>query len=289
MEVVAALTNVSKTFGTTVALKSLSLTVKKGQAIALLGPNGAGKSTALSILLGLRQPTSGNAKLFGAAPGSPSAMQKIGVTPQMANFPPQLTPVELLQFACSHFPAPHKIDYLINTFGLEEIAKRRVQGFSGGERRKIAIAMCFAGNPELVILDEPTSGLDTEGQKKFQTLATDYIRQGASLILTSHYWPEIENVADHIIMIDKGKTVLSGAIAEIKAAVNVNRISFNASTANRFVQKNFTKNNSGWTMTTTGSDEIIRQLVESGQDFTNLKITPRSLEEAIAIYRDEKE
>ncbi len=289
MPSIASLNNVSKNFGKLTALKDLSLAINEGQAVALLGANGAGKSTALSILLGLKQATSGTAELFGKKPGDPIVMRNIGVTPQTVGFPVQLTTKELLEFAISHFPNPKKIDYLIENFGLEKIANRRVQGFSGGELRRIALALSFAGNPKLVVLDEPTSGLDAKAQKEFQIIAKDYVKNGGSLILTSHYWQEIEFIADNIIMIDKGTTVLRGAISDIKSAVNINNISFQAEKVNKFTKQNFQLIDGKWTISTNNSDKIIKQLIDSKQDFNNLTIEPQSLEEAIIIYRQKQE
>ncbi len=282
---VASFTNVSKNFGKISALKNLNLEVKKGQAVALLGPNGAGKSTALSMLQGLRQPTSGKVELFGGTPGTPSVMKRIGVTPQSTDFPPQLTPRELLQFTTAHYDTPRTIDQLIETFDLRELIDRRVEGFSGGERRRVALALCFAGNPELVILDEPTTGLDAKGQKDFSIIANQFVADGGSLILTSHYWLEIENIANHIVMIDNGITVMDGTISDIKSAFGLNHISLTTDKPGAYIRENFTMENGEWNMVTNSSDDIIRELVNANEPFSNLKVTPRDLEEAIAIYR----
>ncbi|HHS83181.1 MAG TPA: ABC transporter ATP-binding protein [Devosia sp.] len=281
---IARLSNVTKTFGNTRALHDLSMDIHQGQAVALLGPNGAGKSTALSILEGLRQPTSGTASLFGQKPGTPAAMKRIGITPQETDFPPQLTPRELLAFTTAHFDHPRPIGELIELFGLEELADRRVQGFSGGQRRRLALAMCFAGNPELAILDEPTAGLDTQGQKDFSRIARNYVAEGGSLILTSHYWQEIETIADRIVMIDNGKTVMDGTIARIKAAFGLNRVSLASDTPGPFISQTFSREDNRFHLITNDSDDVIRKLVQSGEAFSDLKVSPRSLEEAIALY-----
>ncbi len=283
--IVASFSNVSKHFGKVVALKNLNLKVKKGQALALLGPNGAGKTTALSMLQGLRQPTSGQVEIFGQTPGTPSAMRRIGVTPQATDFPPQLTPRELLQFTTAHFPVPASIDRLITMFGLEKLAARPVKDFSGGERRRVALALCFAGNPELVILDEPTTGLDAQGQKDFSQMANRFVADGGALILTSHYWLEIENVANRIVMIDNGKTVMDGTIADIKSTFGLNHISFTSPDPGPHIRNNFTQENGIWSANSSQSDDTVRALVKSGETFSDLKITPRNLEESIAIYR----
>ena len=285
MEIVAKLNSVTKQFGKITALNSLSLEVKKGQAIALLGPNGAGKSTALSILQGLRQPSSGTAQLFGLSAGSKDAMQYVGVTPQTSDFPPQLTPVELLEFAVAHYKNPAKIKDLVEQFSFGEIANRQLRGFSGGEKRKVALALCFAGNPKLLILDEPTAGLDSKGQKHFQKIAKDYVKQGGSVILTSHYWQEIEYIADSIIMIDKGKTILSGKIDEIKSAVGLSLISFTCQNPSDFVTKSFNYSDGKWSAISDKADELVVKLVKNNEQFSSLNINPIALDEALNIYR----
>ncbi len=285
METVAKISSVTKQFGKITALKDLTMEVKRGQAVALLGPNGAGKSTAISILQGLRKPTSGTAQLFGHPAGSPQAMQKVGVTPQTADFPVQVTPRELLKLATSHFDEPHSIDYLIETFGLAKTIDRRIHGFSGGEKRRIALALCFAGNPDLVILDEPTTGLDAQSQLDFQVIAQQFIKNGGSMVLTSHYWPEIEGIADHITMIDAGKTVLTGAIADIKAAVGLSRIKLKSPNPGAFISANFIQQGSHWTNIADDSDTHIKQLISSGEQFSELTVMPIGLDEALDVYR----
>jgi len=285
METVAKITSVTKKFGKVTALSDLTMEVKRGQAVALLGPNGAGKSTAISILQGLRKPTSGTAELFGYSAGSPQAMQKVGVTPQAADFPDQVTPRELLRLATSHFIEPHSIDYLIETFGLAKTIDRRIHGFSGGEKRRIALALCFAGNPELVILDEPTTGLDAKSQLEFQAIAQQFINKGGSMVLTSHYWPEIEGIADHITMIDEGNTVLTGAIADIKAAVGLSRIKLKSNNPGTFVTQNFIQHGAYWSCIADDSDITAKQLIKANEEFSELSITPIGLDEALDVYR----
>ncbi len=285
METVAKITSVTKQFGKVTALSDLTMEVKRGQAVALLGPNGAGKSTALSILQGLRKPTTGSAQLFAHPAGSPQSMQKVGVTPQSADFPDQVTPRELLTLTRAHFDEPHSINYLIETFNLEKTIDRRIQGFSGGEKRRVALALCFAGNPQLVILDEPTTGLDAKGQHNFQVIAKQYIKNGGSMVLTSHYWPEIEGVADHITMIDEGKTVLTGAIADIKAAVGLSKIRLKVQNPGRVITQNFQNEDGYWSLIADDSDEYIRQIITNGEHFSDLTITPIGLDEALDVYR----
>jgi ABC-2 type transport system ATP-binding protein len=285
METVAKITSVSKNFGNVSALSDLSLDVKQGQAIALLGPNGAGKSTALTILQGLRKPSAGTAELYGFPAGSREAMQRVGVTPQVAEFPAQMTPRDLLKFAVAHYQNPHSVNHLIETFNLADTADRQMAGFSGGQKRRVALALCFAGNPDLVILDEPTTGLDAAGQLHFQNIANEFVARGGSLVLTSHHWPEIENIADHITMIDEGKTVMSGAIADIKSAVDLARVSLKSAKPGRLIKQSFERHAGRWSTVTDNADELVRTLVASKEPFQGLRLTPLGLDEALTIYR----
>lgn len=285
MEIVAKFNSVTKKFDEVTAVNSLSFELRKGESLALLGPNGAGKSTALTILQGLRQPDTGVAQLFGYPAGSKKAMEKVGVTPQATDFPTQVTPVELLELASTHFRNPRKISDVIEEFNLEGLASRQLRGFSGGEKRKVSLALCFVGNPELVILDEPTTGLDAQGQRYFQNIFRQFVNRGNSLILTSHYWQEIEHIADRIIMIDKGKTIMSGKISDIKSAVGLNSISFQCPNPNDFITETFTLSNKKWSTISNNADKIVTQLVNSGEKFSELNISPVPLDEALNIYR----
>ena len=285
MDIIAEFNEISKNYGSIAALQSFSMTVAKGQSAAILGPNGAGKSTALEILQGLRKPTAGNAVLFGHPAGSIEALRHIGVTPQLADFPPQITPIELLQLASAHYEKPRQIEEIVEIFKLGKTADRRMTGFSGGEKRRVALALCFVGDPDLVILDEPTTGLDADGQQHFQEIAKTFLEEGGSIILTSHYWPEIENIADTITLIDSGSIIMNGSIADIKAAVGLSRISISCEQPGKFVKSHFEKHGSNWIANSNHADDVVRELINSGEQFCDICVGPIALEEALGIYR----
>jgi ABC-2 type transport system ATP-binding protein len=276
-----------KRFGTVTATSDLSLHLDRGEALGLLGPNGAGKTTALAMLMGLRAPDAGTVRLFGHAPGSAAARAMMGVTPQAAGFPDQLTPRELLAYAAARRGgAP--VEDVIAAFGLSRLIDRRIAGFSGGEVRRVALALAFLGRPGLVFLDEPTAGLDAEAQEAFRATARAYVAGGGALILTSHHWDEIEAVCDRITMIDQGRKVMDGTLAEIRARMRVRRLGFALPDAARPPDwLRATPEAGRWLAESGDSDACLRRLVAEDVAFADLIVEPLALPDILARIRSE--
>src|SRR4029453_16420625 len=165
-QVVAELWGVHKRYGKVQALRGVDLQLHAGELVALLGPNGAGKTTAVGILLGQRRPDAGSARVFGRDPTLPSARRLVGVTPQEVGFPDNLTVTEMVDLVRGHSPPPAATSELLGRFGLVTVAGRRVGGLSGGQTRRLAVALAFAGRPQLVALDEPPAALDVEARHR---------------------------------------------------------------------------------------------------------------------------
>ena len=161
-ETVARVGNVTRRFGDTVALDNVDLSVGAGEVVGLLGPNGAGKSTFINLLVGLRRPSSGTVELFGGSPLDPANRRLIGVTPQNTGLAPTLRVGECVDYVARHYPDPLPRSEVLARFGLEKLARRQTGGLSGGQQRRLAVALAFVGRPRLVFLDEPTTGLDVE-------------------------------------------------------------------------------------------------------------------------------
>jgi ABC-2 type transport system ATP-binding protein len=214
----AALRGVTKRFGELVALDDVSLELASGEVIALLGPNGAGKTTALSILLGLRRPDSGRAELFGDDPRRPSSRSAIGVTPQEDGFPPTLRVAEIVDLVRAHFPSPAERGELLDRFRLVAIARRQAGGLSGGERRRLALALAFAGRPRAVFLDEPSAGLDVEARRALWREIELFAGDGGTVLLTTHHLEEAESLASRIVVLARGRVAAEGDAAELLAA-----------------------------------------------------------------------
>lgn len=281
-----------KTFGSVKAVNGVDLDLVAGQAVGLLGPNGAGKSTTLSLLMGLRPPDAGTVALFGHDAGSAPARRLIGATPQSAGFPEQLTPRELLAYAAAHHTTARRTGAMSDAFGLGALLDRRMAGFSGGEVRRVALALAFVGAPKLVFLDEPTTGLDTAAQEGFRSVAQAYVRDGGAMVLTSHHWDEIEAICDRITMIDKGERVLDGTLDAIRARTRINRLSF--AMADGTAPPDWLEARplpdvqpQHWHVETTDSDALLRRMISHNVAFVGLTVRPLDLKDTIARIRQE--
>jgi ABC-2 type transport system ATP-binding protein len=215
MTVAAALRSVSKRYGAVPALDRLELEVGVGEVLALLGPNGAGKTTALSILLGLRRPDAGRAELFGADPVRPAARASIGVTPQECGFPPTLRVREIVDFVRAHFADPVPAAELLERFGLAAVGARQAGGLSGGGRRRLSVALAFAGRPRAVFLDEPTAGLDVEARRALWAEVSRYAEGGGTVLLTTHHLEEAQALASRVVLLASGRVVAEGSPTDL--------------------------------------------------------------------------
>ncbi len=196
--IAAALRAVSKRFGDTLALDGVDLAV-----------------TALSILLGLRRPDAGRAEIFGLDPRRATARVAVGVTPQESGFPPTLRVREIVDLVRAHFPFPAAADEVLERFGLAAIARRQAGGLSGGERRRLSVALAFAGEPAAMFLDEPTAGLDVESRRSVWGEIDRYSTDGGTVLLTTHYLEEAERLATRIVLLARGRVVAAGTAADL--------------------------------------------------------------------------
>ncbi len=283
--------NVCKSYGEQTAVDDLTMKVEQGEVLCLLGPNGAGKSTAINMMLGLTRPDSGKISLFGKNPTSDAARAQIGVTPQETDFPPALTSHEILQLVRSHYRNPKPIDHLIEAFQLEGIIDRRTSGFSGGERRRLALALAFCGNGKAIFLDEPTTGLDQNSRRAFWGFASNYSANGSTLIITTHHLEEIEDIATRICLLVDGKIRFSGSAEEIRSKVNRQKMRFCAAQKPDIAGHMVENSGDGhWIINTSDSDDAVRALVRQKVQFSNLEIHPCTLEEAVdTLFEDQSE
>jgi ABC-2 type transport system ATP-binding protein len=195
---------IRKRYGAIEALRGVDLTVAEGEVVALLGPNGAGKTTLLELLLGLRRADGGSMHVLGFAPGSRSARSAIAATPQETSFPPTLRPIELVEFVLAHHPSRRPREEILARFGLLEVARRQVGGLSGGQKRRLAVALAFAPEPRLALLDEPTSGLDVESRQQLWQAIRVEAGRGRTVLFTTHHLDEAEALADRIVVLREG-------------------------------------------------------------------------------------
>ena len=215
--VVAQLDGVSKTYGSVVALRDLSLSIHAGEVVSVLGPNGAGKTTAVKLLLGLVSPTEGMIRVFGGDPRSPRNRLRTGVMLQVARVPETLRVKEHIDLFSSYYPKPLPLSETLTAAGLKEIAGRKFGELSGGQRQRVLFALAICGDPDLVFLDEPTVGLDVEARRTLWEQIRKLVARGKTVLLTTHYLQEADALSDRIVLINKGNIIAEGSPMEIKS------------------------------------------------------------------------
>jgi ABC-2 type transport system ATP-binding protein len=206
-----------KTYGATRAVDNLSFAVAPGELFALLGPNGAGKTTTVEMLEGYRAPDSGAVRVLGLDPIRDARKLKlqIGVMLQADGLQPALTPREVLRLYAAFFPNPLDPDELIARVGLRESATTRCRRLSGGQKRRLALAVALVGRPRLVFLDEPTTGMDPQARIATQAIVQELRAGGTTVLLTTHLLDEAERLADRVAIIDRGRLVALGTPREL--------------------------------------------------------------------------
>ena len=280
-EVPARMWGVHKRFGKIEALKGIELEVRSGEVVALLGPNGAGKTTAVNILLGLRRPDRGEALLFGGRPTAPRSRRAVGATPQAMSFPLTLRVREVIELVQAHYVNPVSVDEVMERFGLVHLDRRQSGGLSGGERRRLAVALAFCGNPKAVFLDEPTTGLDVDSRRKVWQGIREYMELGGTVLLTTHYLDEAEALASRIVVMSGGRLRAEGNVAQIKAMAGTKRVRFRARSLPDFPGAAQVSHNGGsYTVCPEDADQFVSWLVREQVPFADLEVLPASLEEA---------
>ncbi|MCR6688642.1 ABC transporter ATP-binding protein [Cellulomonas sp.] len=289
-EPVVELTGVTRRFGAVVALDDVSLTVRPGELVGLLGPNGAGKTTLLSLVSGLRKPDAGTVRLFGGDPRSASSRLGLGTTPQETGLPDTLRVAEVVQLVAGHYRDPMPLEEVLTRFGLTDLARRQTGGLSGGQKRRLAVALALVGRPRLVLLDEPTTGLDVEARHVLWQALRDYHADGATVLLTSHYLQEIEELAQRVVVVGQGRVLADGDLAAVLALVSRRRILLTVPPSARGaveavpgvegVQSQAHGDDERLTLLAADADQVVRTLVAQQVPFRDLEVRGASLEEA---------
>jgi ABC-2 type transport system ATP-binding protein len=220
MTIALEATALTKTYGSVRALDDFSLSIPAGGVFGVLGPNGAGKSTLFRIALGLVQPTSGSARLFGAPAGDITALRKVGAMIETPRYPPYMSARDALTMLALESGAKNAdIGGWLERVGLSGAADRPTNGFSVGMKQRLGLAAAFFTKPELVILDEPTSGMDPAGIQEIRALIVDLAkREGVTVILASHQLDEVKRVCDRVAILSKGKIAAEGAVDALTAS-----------------------------------------------------------------------
>ncbi|MEA2433792.1 MAG: type transport system ATP-binding protein [Actinomycetota bacterium] len=202
-----------KSYGSFEAVKGVDLQVQVGEIFSLLGPNGAGKTTTVEILEGHRTRSAGEISVLGHDPGKSEKAYKerIGIVLQETGVNPYLTVAETIDQFRSYYPHPRPRDEILEVIGLQDKADARVKKLSGGQQRRLDVGVGLAGDPELLFLDEPTTGFDPSARRNAWSMITHLKELGKTVLLTTHYMDEAQNLADRVAIIVAGRIVAEGA------------------------------------------------------------------------------
>jgi ABC-2 type transport system ATP-binding protein len=207
----------TKRYRDLVAVDRLSLRVRRGEVYGFLGPNGAGKTTTLRMLLGLVRPTSGNATVLDARPGSPEGLAHIGALVEAPGFYPFLSGRDNLRVMAKHAGAKReRVDAVLDEVGLGDRGEDRFDTYSQGMKQRLGVGSALLKDPEVLILDEPTTGLDPKGMAEMRSFIGGLGREGRTVLLSSHLMPEVEQVCDRVGVIDRGLLVREGSVDELR-------------------------------------------------------------------------
>jgi ABC-2 type transport system ATP-binding protein len=216
----------TKRFGVRAAIEDLTFTAERGEVVGLLGPNGAGKTTTIRLLTTLLEPTSGEFSVAGVPSARPSEIRRrVGMLPENAGYPAHQSGFEYLRYHARLFgltrPESARVaSHLLAEMGLQERARSALSTYSRGMRQRLGIARALVNEPDVVFLDEPTLGLDPAGQRRVLGIVRDIAaRRGATVILSTHTLPEVEEVCNRVLILNHGRVLISGAVAEVTHAV----------------------------------------------------------------------
>ncbi|HLA92344.1 MAG TPA: ABC transporter ATP-binding protein [Actinomycetota bacterium] len=212
-----AVRGLHKSYGDVQAVRGIDLTVERGEVFALLGPNGAGKTTAVEILEGYRERSAGEVDVLGHDPAkrSRAMRERIGIVLQSTGVDPYLTVRETIRLYAGYYPSPRDPDEVIELVDLAEKRDVRVIRLSGGQQRRLDVAVALAGDPELLFLDEPTTGFDPGARRNAWEMVRNLKALGKTVLLTTHYMDEAQHLADRVAVISRGEIVAEGPPATL--------------------------------------------------------------------------
>ena len=220
--------DLAKRFGATTALAGMTWAARHGRVTAMLGPNGAGKTTTIECAEGLQRPDSGEVRVLGVDPWRADAdhRARVGVMLQDGGLPNATKPVRLLRHLAAFHQSPADVDGLVDRLGIGSFSSTTVRRLSGGQRQRVALAAALVGKPEVAFLDEPTAGLDPHARLEVWDLVRETRDTGCAVIVTTHSFEEAERLADHIVIVNQGRVVAHGSLAELTAERSLEDVYF---------------------------------------------------------------
>jgi ABC-2 type transport system ATP-binding protein len=261
-----------KSYGRLEVLHGISFTVEAGEVFGLLGPNGAGKTTTVEILEGYRGRDAGEVRVLGQDPGGagPDFRARIGIVLQSSAVYPLLTVRETLDLFAGYYPHPRRPDEVIELVGLTDKADARVRTLSGGQLRRLDLALALVGNPELIFLDEPTTGFDPAARRQAWETIRDLRELGKSILLTTHYMEEAQRLSDRIAILGDGHIVATGSPEELLSSHGL-------------VEIRFRRNGQEQVVATTEPTRVLHELTSealaAGVELEGLEVHRKTLED----------
>ena len=223
------ITGLRKSYGALEAVRGVDLRVGRGEVFALLGPNGAGKTTTVEILEGHRTRDAGDVSVLGHDPGrnERALKERVGIVLQQTGVELYLTVREVVELIGGYYPAPRAVDEVLQLVGLTDQAKQRVIKLSGGQKRRVDLAVAIVGDPELLFLDEPTTGFDPSARRQAWETLRGLTQLGKTIFLTTHFMDEAQALADRVAVMAAGRIVATGTVDElISSGAQVSRVRF---------------------------------------------------------------
>ncbi len=289
---VAGLEGVNMNYGNIRALRGVDFQVRTGEVVALLGPNGAGKTTAVKLLLGLLQPNSGRARVFGGDPTNPENRMRTGAMLQVGRVPETLRVREHIDLFSCYYQKPMPPAEVLAAVGLEKLGDRKFGDLSGGQRQRVLFALAICGDPDLLFLDEPTVGLDVEARRMLWDEIRRMVSRGKTVLLTTHYLQEADALADRIAVINQGEIIAEGTPSEIKAKTAGKRVRCITSLSVNMLRQipgvtDVKEDREAVELHAIEAESIVRELLARDAGLSGLEVTSAGLEEAfLALTQD---
>lgn len=282
MESAITLDGVVKRYGQLTAVDGISLEIPRGRAVALLGANGAGKSTTAGLLLGLLRPDAGRVAVAGGVPRAAVRAGRIAAMLQDCGLMPGVTAGELVALARGMYPAPLPAGQALELAGLREAAGRRVERLSGGQAQRLKFALVAVANPEILVLDEPTRALDVRARQEFWAAMRRWAAGGRTVLFATHYLDEVDENADRVVVLARGRVVADGTPAQIRAAGSACVVRFRVPPGAALppLPGRVTREGGWATLRTGDSDTAVRRLAASSVPWSDLRVAQPSLDDS---------